>query len=88
MVKHKTQRGHYQCDRLGCDARVTVCYLCHREGCEVLSRFNCEDARNCGVGRRASSNSWFFDYTICPVLSRLTQSGPNAAEAAFSGSMA
>jgi len=67
MQEH--ERAPFECSRLGDTATVVRTFVSHPREPEfprILSGFDCEDSKGCGVGTcSANGLSWTFDWSLC-----------------------
>lgn len=68
-TKKETEYESYNCSLLGGIAQITLEYLIRiasgTEDKKVLSGFDCDSAKLCGVGIQSGRGTWTFNWEKC-----------------------
>jgi hypothetical protein len=72
MNGRTSERTIHPCIKIGKMVRVHKEYLDQRKDSTGLIGFDCERAKECGMGQPFSADNWVFDRSKCPLLRTLT----------------
>ena len=72
MNGRTSERMIHPCIRLGEMVRVHKEYLDQGKDSPGLVGFDCERAKDCGMGQPFSADNWVWGCSKCPVLRTLT----------------